>query len=274
METFQNNLLSLSNCLNLEFRNFFFGTSNGNFVTKYPHNRLLFSFGSRGDTAIEDGSATVKFKRGMWLLIPAFQEARHFHAGSNHLSIHFSFSVLRGVEILANKHRIFHGEDPALTQVAESLVDSPGSLHFINGVQLLCRQVLFEVLREEVIDMEQVYSKFVKYARLTEYLHRNCDFHVSVADMAKIMNMGEQNFAKKFSADTGIAPRKFFDRILADHAVKLLTGTESSIKEIAEAMGFCSEYYFSRFFKRHLGLPPSEFRQRHTRFDLNGKPSA
>ncbi|UKI31117.1 MAG: helix-turn-helix domain-containing protein [Lentisphaeria bacterium] len=29
-----------------------------------------------------------------------------------------------------------------------------------------------------------------------------------------------------------------------------------SVKEIAGEMGFDNEYYFSRFFKRHLGLPP------------------
>ena len=83
--------------------------------------------------------------------------------------------------------------------------------------------------------------------------------------MAQVMNMGVQSFAKRFSADTGISPRKFFERILAEHAVRLLTGTDRSVKEIAAEMGFDNEYYFSRFFKRHLGLPPGEFRHRMTR---------
>lgn len=264
MDTLQNNLLPLSNCLNLEFRNFFFGTSSGSFVTEYPYTRLLFSFGSRGDTVLEDGAEKIHFHRGMWLLIPPFLKIRHSHEASTHLSIHFSFSVLRGAELLANRKRILFGESPELLRIAESLVGSSGSLRFINGVQLLCRSVLFEALKDDFADVEKVYSKFVKYARLTEYLHRHLTFHISVSDMARVMNKGEQNFAKRFAADTGIAPRKFFDRILADHAVKLLTGTKLSVKEIAEEMGFGSEYYFSRFFRRHLGLPPGKFRQRMT----------
>ena len=261
METFQNNLLSLSNCLNLEFRNFFFGVSRGNFITKYPYNRLIFSFGSQGITTISDSSETINFKCGMWLLIPASLEAKHQHSGSRHLSIHFSFSMLRGAEILASKHKIFYGENAELTGIAETIVESPAPLRFISGVQLLCREILFEVLKDDSGAMEQFYFGFIKYAKLTEYLHRNCNFHITVADMAKIMNMGKESFAKKFSSDTGTSPRQFFGRILASHAAKLLINTELSAKEIAVEMGFCNEFYFSRFFKRHFCLSPTKFRQ-------------
>ena len=265
MNTLRNNLLPLSNCLHLEFRNFFYGTSCGKFVTEYPYARLLFSFGSRGETVMEDEAGPVVFRRGMWLLIPPFRRVRHFHEASTHLSIHFSFSVLRGVELLAGRSLLW-GEEPGMIPLAESLIGSSvGTLPFLNGIQLLCRQVLFEVLRDECSELEQLYSRFVRYAALTDCLHRNPRFHISVAEMARVMNMGEQSFARRFSADTGISPRKFFERILAEHAVRLLTGTDMSVKEIAGEMGFDNEYYFSRFFKRHLGLPPGEFRQRMTR---------
>lgn len=265
MNTLRNNLLPLSNCLQLEFRNFVYGTSCGKFVTEYPYARLLFSFGSRGETVLEDEAGAVAFRRGMWLLIPPFRRVRHFHAESTHLSIHFSFSVLRGAELLAGRP-LLHGEAPELTSLAQSLIDpAAGTLTFLNGIQLLCRRVLFDALRDEFTELEQVYSRFVRYAALTDYLHRNLKFHTSVTEMAQVMNMGVQSFAKRFSADTGISPRKFFERILAEHAVRLLTGTDRSVKEIAAEMGFDNEYYFSRFFKRHLGLPPGEFRHRMTR---------
>lgn len=261
VKTFQSNLLSLSNCFNLEFRNFFFGVSNVKFISKYPYNRLLFSFGSQGITTISDSSETIEFKRGMWLLIPASLEAKHLQNGSRHLSIHFSFSMLRGAEILASKHKIFYGENAELTRIAETIIESPAPLRFISGVQLLCREVLFEVLKDGADDIEQFYSGFIKYAKLTEYLHQNCKFHITVADMAKIMNMGKESFAKKFAADTGTSPRQFFGQILASHAAKLLINTELSVKEIAAEMGFCNEFYFSRFIKRHFCLSPTEFRQ-------------
>ena len=262
MNLLKNNLLPLSNCLNLEFRNFFFGTSSGTFKTVYPYARLLVSLGSRGNTVMDDGSTQIQFRRGMWLLIPPYLEVRHFHEASTHLSIHFSFSILRGTELLARQHRLLFGKDAELMRLTESLTGPIGMLSFINGIQLLCRKVLFEVLQNDFPDLEQLYCRFVKYAGLTEYLHRHPDFHMSVTQMAQFLHMGTETFAKRFSADMGIAPRKFFERILADRTVKLLTGTDLSIKEIAEQLGFANEYYFSRFFKRHLGAAPTEFRRR------------
>lgn len=271
MEKFQQELLPLSNCLNLEFRNFFYGVSEGDFVTRYPCNRLLFSFGSRGVTTIGAGAETVEFKPGMWLLIPAFLEARHSHRGSRHLSVHFSFSVLRGVEILSFLPGLFHGENAGLAGIAREIVASPDPLRFVCGVQRLCRDVLFEVLNGRPVDLKQLYSGFGKYEKLTGHLRDNCDSRISVADMAEIMNMSEQVFARRFSADTGITPAKFFGRILASRAAELLINTELSGKEIADRMGFCNEYYFSRFFKRHFNLSPSGFR-RNIRRDESARP--
>ncbi len=262
METFQNNLLSLSNCLRLEFHNFFFGVSSGDFVTKYPYNRLLFSLDSEGETIIADATETVNFERGMWLLIPAGHEARHAHVGSRHLSIHLSFYILRGIEILASLDKLLYGNNDHLIEIVETITASPEPLPFVSGIELLCRKILFEVLKNNPVDMEHFYAGFIKYAKLTKYLEQNCKCQVTVADMAKIMNMGEQSFAKKFSADTGISPKKFFNRLLASHAATLLVNTELSVKEIADEMEFCNEFYFSRFFKLHFGLSPSEFKQK------------
>ncbi|NSW89572.1 MAG: helix-turn-helix transcriptional regulator [Firmicutes bacterium] len=40
---------------------------------------------------------------------------------------------------------------------------------------------------------------------------------------------------------------------------ELLT-SNSSIKEIAYKLKFSDEFYFSRFFKKHTGIPPSKYR--------------
>ena len=40
-----------------------------------------------------------------------------------------------------------------------------------------------------------------------------------------------------------------------------LLHTADSVKEIAYKLGFNDEFYFSRFFKKHIALSPSEFRE-------------
>lgn len=46
-------------------------------------------------------------------------------------------------------------------------------------------------------------------------------------------------------------------------ACSLLLTTSQPLKVIAEEVGFCDEYYFSRVFRRLRGLPPGAFRQTH-----------
>ena len=210
MEIYQHNLLSLSNCLNLEYRNFFFGVSNGNFSTRYPYNRLLFSLGSEGETIIFDAADTIEFKRGMWLLIPANHEAKHAHANSRHLSIHFSYSILRGIEILTCIDKLLYGKNEKLTQLVEAIIECPAPLRFISGIELLCREILHEVMAANRVNMEQFHLGFIKYAKLTEYLNQNCKFHITVSDMAKIMDMGRTKFRKEiFNRHRNLSPKIF-----------------------------------------------------------------
>jgi YesN/AraC family two-component response regulator len=44
-------------------------------------------------------------------------------------------------------------------------------------------------------------------------------------------------------------------------AKKLIHLTHKSMKEIAAELNFDDENYFSRYFKKHTGIPPSQFRE-------------
>lgn len=48
---------------------------------------------------------------------------------------------------------------------------------------------------------------------------------------------------------------------LALEAKRCLIYTSMTVSEVSDSLGFTEPAYFSRFFKRHAGLPPREFRQ-------------
>ncbi len=51
----------------------------------------------------------------------------------------------------------------------------------------------------------------------------------------------------------------------------MLSHSEISIKDVAEATGFCDRYHFSRVFKQLRGVGPAEYRQQAKRI-LEAKP--
>lgn len=69
------------------------------------------------------------------------------------------------------------------------------------------------------------------------------------------------HFRKIFRDEVGMPPLEFLNNRRIDYAKELFRrwGTRLSISEIAHACGFRDEYYFSRYFKRKEGKPPSQY---------------
>jgi AraC-like DNA-binding protein len=79
--------------------------------------------------------------------------------------------------------------------------------------------------------------------------------------LARSCGTSWETFRKRFTAEWGMSPGKYRTRQLMDRACLLLGSTDNSIKEISATLGYCDPYHFSKSFKRHLGLSPSDFRR-------------
>ena len=83
----------------------------------------------------------------------------------------------------------------------------------------------------------------------------------SVAGMAKIVRLGESAFKQRFRAEMGVSPRTWFNDRRARAAAEALLEPGATVAAVAERFGFGNEFYFSRFFRRHHGLSPSQWRR-------------
>ncbi|WOO42731.1 AraC family transcriptional regulator [Rubellicoccus peritrichatus] len=92
------------------------------------------------------------------------------------------------------------------------------------------------------------------------------DQHLSDLDAVRLaaddLGMGYESFRKKFSQQAGQAPGQYRVEQLMLEAQRLLANSEQSIKEIADLLGFCDPYHFSKSFKAESGVSPSEYRKR------------
>lgn len=81
-----------------------------------------------------------------------------------------------------------------------------------------------------------------------------------VAGLARRAGLGVDTFARRFRASVGVSPREFLVQARIDAAKAALRMTGDSIGAIAERLGFCDIYHFSRLFRQHAGRSPSAFR--------------
>lgn len=83
-----------------------------------------------------------------------------------------------------------------------------------------------------------------------------------ISELAKVHGTSLHAFSMAFSSSTRLSPKEYLNRRLNQEALQLVIGSELKIKEIAERLRFTDEFYFSRFFQKLNGVPPSRYRAR------------
>lgn len=85
----------------------------------------------------------------------------------------------------------------------------------------------------------------------------------TVDSLANLATMSRSAFTQHFTAAFGLPPMKLVHHIRMQRAANLLQqGEELSIDAVAHRVGFSSRSHFSRTFKRHYGVSPTELRAR------------
>lgn len=99
-----------------------------------------------------------------------------------------------------------------------------------------------------------------------EYIQNNYSKDISLDDVSRTVNISPYYFSKIFKEETGEGFVEYLTGIRIEKAKELLNTTEYSIKEICSMVGYADPNYFSRSFKKNVGVTPTEYKE--------GKPSA
>jgi len=105
-------------------------------------------------------------------------------------------------------------------------------------------------------------SPGVGYFRLFQQRVRQVATTHSIAQLAGELAITPVHLNRICRAIAGKSASELVQEHIVDEARKYLTYTSYSVSEIAYLLHFEYPNYFARFFKKHTGLSPTEFRQR------------
>lgn len=95
-----------------------------------------------------------------------------------------------------------------------------------------------------------------------EYIESNYAVPIQLDDIAKHVHLNSAYLSFLFKKHTGVSFIRFLEYVRIRQAKHLLQTTRLSIAEIAEAVGFSGQNYFSKVFRRVVGCNPSGYRSR------------
>lgn len=93
------------------------------------------------------------------------------------------------------------------------------------------------------------------------FMKANLEKKLSVEDMAQQNNLSCSHFSTLFRKATGMPPIDYFINIKMQKACQLLYSNDVQIKAIALEIGYDDPYYFSRVFKKYMGISPEQYKQ-------------
>ena len=98
--------------------------------------------------------------------------------------------------------------------------------------------------------------------RIRRYIHEHLDGPLSLDELAGCVNLSATHFSRLFRRYFGSSPMHYVIQQRMARAASLLAETAAPIKQVAHAVGYDDPYYFSRLFKRTVGLAPGAYRKR------------
>ncbi len=155
-------------------------------------------------------------------------------------------TLLHTRDLLKMKYQVkLTGEEPEVVEVApEENIETVDTT-----------KILSSIARKNEIFIEKVKGIILKNIAKSE---------LNSALIADAMNLSQRQLNRKVSSVLGVDTASYIRQMRILKAQELLLETEDPVGDIGYNCGFESSSYFSKIFRQHTGLTPSEYRKKHS----------
>ena len=98
--------------------------------------------------------------------------------------------------------------------------------------------------------------------RAKEYIGANYHKRLTVEQLAEAIHVDRRYLRNLFVKHTGKSTKAYLDELRMERSAELLVFSELSVGIIATSVGYDDQLSFSKAFKKHFKVSPTEYRQR------------
>ncbi len=162
--------------------------------------------------------------------------------------------------------RLFESKVAGTLRVPESAdgtrsVPTTGQLYY--RVQAMLMDVVSEVLATYRLDhVAAIDPVFEQLKPAIVLMDRRFLENPRLAEIARAAHLAPNYFHRKFTAAFHVTPKGYMLERRLNLGRQLLLSTDLSLAKIAARTGFGSEFHFSKLFKKHCRMSPTQFRKK------------
>ena len=154
-----------------------------------------------------------------------------------------------------------------LAEVQRQQVGSRAVINML--VKTICIEIIrnqhhspFEMIKPEkrISDQSALVNEAIKY------ILNHISDELSVKSLAEYFNISENYLYKSFMKVIEQSPSQFIIQMRLDMAKSYLMSGIMTIQQITHETGFTSQQHFSRIFRQHEGLSPSQYQKKVAKF--------
>jgi AraC-like DNA-binding protein len=257
-----------------------------------PYSRIYLV--THGTATMTHHGQTFDLRPGNLYLIPCFTQVDMFCPDYlRHYYVHFTARIETGLDILSlfachyqadaersnitrkffdrllelNPHRELSDYD-ARKPIFATMLDhahrldqakTPANLLETNALLRLLLAVFFSDFAHPQTD--NTLQGLARFSPVLDYLREHLHQPITVAQLAECVDLNPTYFCNLFSRYMGVSPIQYINKRRIEEAQKLLLSGHDTLFQIAQKVGFSDEYYFSRVFKKIVGLAPAHYRK-------------
>lgn len=242
-------------------------------IRAHSHDNLIQIFlltEGIGDAGI-DGLA-VSIRAPLLLVVPAgCVHGFSWHQGCQGYAISVVADAVRVLVPVSDRHRFDNpsqvttaGCEPLLASVCEEIIHASALQNQGNEyLDSLLRVLLLWILRQQQgSENRQPSTRAARhYRKFVTLLKQQQEQRLTLQQMASKIGITASHLNAICHSESGRSALSLLHQQRITQAQRLLAYTDSSIAEVGRSLGFTDASYFTRFFKRQLGLTPRQFRR-------------
>lgn len=219
-----------------------------------------------GTLSVSHEQNTVSYTDGTFILFPPGYKYCYFHDAGETIEcywIHFSGSDAERA-LKYYDFKIF----PEVNSVKHDMVIDSRYTNifntFIQNDKFRDRElsILFDRLLLSLAKRTQnTHISKSPLSKSINFINENYDTQIYIPDLAALENLSLSRYNVVFRQTTGMSPGDYIKQLRLNAACELLLSTELPINVVGESVGYDNQCFFSKIFKKTIGVTPTEYRQ-------------